>query len=828
MVDALAGRVETIEIEDELRSSYIDYAMSVIVGRALPDVRDGLKPVHRRILYAMHDMGMRPGSQYKKCARIVGEVLGKYHPHGDTAVYDSLVRMAQSFAQRYELIDGYGNFGSVDGDSPAAMRYTEARLSKLAAEMLRDIEKDTVDFVLNFDETLEEPLVLPARFPNLLVNGSSGIAVGMATNIPPHNLGEVIDAVVAMIENPEIDVRDLMTYVKGPDFPTGGIIMGRSGINEAYLTGRGSIKVRGKAHAEQTKQGKQRIIVSELPYQVNKARLAEKIAELVRDKKITEISDLRDESDRSGMRLVIELKRDAVAQVVLNKLYKHTQLGVSFGVIMLALVDGVPRVLNLAQVLKYYLEHQKDVIIRRTKFELKKAQDRLHIVEGLLIALGNLDAVIKTIRGSKNVDEARQRLMKQFKLSEIQAQAILDMRLQRLTALERQKLEDEHKELVKRIAYLKSILENESILLGIIKGELLSVKEKYADKRRTQITIDTTELEIEDLIAEEDMVITITHSGYIKRLPATTYKKQARGGKGVTGTNLKEGDFVEHLFISSTHNYILFFSNKGKVYKLKVHELPVASRTARGQAVVNILPFTADEKIAAVISTRSFEQNQYLVMATKDGIVKKTPFIEYNTSRRDGILAITMREGDELIGVKTTKGSEDVILVSRGGMSIRFHETDVRPMGRTAIGVKGMVLTKGDEVLAIEIARDESDLLIVTENGFGKRTPMSNYPLQRRGGKGVKTLKETSARGQIAAAKMVQENYELMVISSEGIVIRTPINKISQMGRNTQGVTIMNLNDSDKVSAVALVIDRDDHKDIPEDDQNNDQDPSAT
>ncbi|MHB8842177.1 MAG: DNA gyrase subunit A [Candidatus Aquicultor sp.] len=828
MVDALAGRVETIEIEDELRSSYIDYAMSVIVGRALPDVRDGLKPVHRRILYAMHDMGMRPGSQYKKCARIVGEVLGKYHPHGDTAVYDSLVRMAQSFAQRYELIDGYGNFGSVDGDSPAAMRYTEARLSKLAAEMLRDIEKDTVDFVLNFDETLQEPLVLPARFPNLLVNGSSGIAVGMATNIPPHNLGEVIDAVIAMIDNPEIDVQELMTHVKGPDFPTGGIIMGRTGIKEAYLTGRGSIKVRGKAHAEQTKQGKQRIIVSELPYQVNKARLAEKIAELVRDKKITEISDLRDESDRSGMRLVIELKRDAVAQVVLNKLYKHTQLEVSFGVITLALVDGVPRVLNLGQVLRYYLEHQKDVIIRRTKFELKKAQDRLHIVEGLLIALNNLDEVIKTIRASKNVEEARQQLMQKFKLSEIQAQAILDMRLQRLTALERQKLEDEHKELLERIAYLKSILESESILLGIIKDELTSVRDKYADKRRTQITSAATELEIEDLIAEEDMVITITRSGYIKRLPATTYKNQARGGKGVTGANLKEGDFVEHLFISSTHNYILFFSNKGKIYKLKVHELPVASRTARGQAVVNILPFTADEKIAAVISTKSFEQDQYLVMATKNGIAKKTPFVEYNTSRRDGILAITMREDDELIGVKITKGSDDVILVSRGGMSIRFRETDVRPMGRTATGVKGMVLTKGDEVLAIEIARDESDLLIVTENGFGKRTPMSNYPLQGRGGKGVKTLKETSARGQIAAAKMVQENHELMVISSEGIVIRTPVNKISQMGRNTQGVKIMNLNDSDTVSAVALVIDRDDHKDIPENGQNNDQEPSAT
>ncbi|HEY3373968.1 MAG TPA: DNA gyrase subunit A [Candidatus Aquicultor sp.] len=810
MVEALAGRVETIEIEDELRSSYIDYAMSVIVGRALPDVRDGLKPVHRRILYAMHDMGMRPGSQYKKCARIVGEVLGKYHPHGDSAVYDSLVRMAQNFSMRYELIDGHGNFGSVDGDSAAAMRYTEARLSKLAAEMLRDIDKDTIDFTLNFDETLEEPIVLPSRYPNLLVNGASGIAVGMATNIPPHNLGEVIDAVIAMIDNPESTVADLMQHVKGPDFPTGGIIMGRTGIREAYETGRGSIKIRGKAHAEQTKQGKQRIIISEIPYQVNKARLTEKIAELVRDKKITEISDLRDESDRSGMRLVIELKRDAISQVVLNKLYKHTQLETSFGVIMLALVDGVPRVLTLPQVLKYYIEHQKDVVTRRTKFELKKAEDRLHVVEGLLIALDNLDEVIEIIRSSKTVDVARGRLMERFELSEIQASAILEMRLRALAALERQKLIDEHKELLARIKYLRSILESEQVLLGIIKDELTEVRNKYADARRSQITSAATEIEIEDLIAEEDMVITISHSGYVKRLPATTYKGQARGGKGVAGANLKEGDFIEHLFIASTHNYILFFSNKGKVYKLKVHELPLASRTARGQAVVNLLPFTADEKIAAVISTKVFESDQYLIMATKNGIAKKTPFVEYNSSRRDGILAITMREDDELIGVKITRGSDDIILVSKAGMSIRFRETDVRPMGRTATGVKGMTLGDEDEVLAIEIARDESDFLIVTENGFGKRTPMSNYPLQGRGGRGVKTLKDTSRRGQIAAAKMVQENHELLVISSEGIIIRMRVKQISQMGRNTQGVRIMNLNDNDTVSAVALVVEKDD------------------
>ncbi|MDI6715477.1 MAG: DNA gyrase subunit A [Actinomycetota bacterium] len=808
MFESLTGRIETIEIEEEMRSSYIDYAMSVIIGRALPDVRDGLKPVHRRILYAMYDMGMRPGSQYKKCARIVGEVLGKYHPHGDTAVYDSLVRMAQDFSLRYELVDGYGNFGSIDGDSPAAMRYTEARLSKLAVEMLRDIEKDTVDFMLNFDETLEEPVVLPSRFPNLLVNGSSGIAVGMATNIPPHNLGEVIDAVNEMIDNPDATARDLMKHIKGPDFPTGGIIMGKAGIREAYETGRGSIKVRGKAHAEQTKQGKTRIIISEIPFQVNKAKLAEKIAELVREKKITEITDLRDESDRNGMRLVVELKRDAIPQVVLNKLYKHTQLEVSFGVIMLALVSGVPRVLNLPQVIKHYIDHQREVVVRRTKFDLKKAQERFHIVEGLLIALSNLDAVIKTIRESKTVDEARTRLMRRFKLSEVQAQAILDMRLQRLTALERQKLEDEHKELREKIAYLESILASEEKQYAIIKEELIEIKNKYADKRRTQISSAAAEIEIEDLIADEDMVITITHSGYVKRQPVTTYKRQARGGKGISGTSLKEGDFVEHLFIASTHNYILFFSNKGKVYKLKVHELPLGSRTSRGQAIVNILPFAQDEKIAAIISTRSFEEDQYLILATKNGIVKKTPFIEYNTSRRDGILAINMREDDELIGVKITTGSDDIILVSKKGMSIRFREGDVRPMGRVATGVKGMSLAEADEVLAIEVARDDADLLIVTENGFGKRTPIKSYPTQGRGGRGVKTLRETSSRGFIAAAKMVRENHELMVISSEGIIMRTPVKQISQMGRNTQGVRIMNLNESDKVSAVALVTEK--------------------
>jgi DNA gyrase subunit A len=813
MVDALTGRIETIEIEDEMRSSYIDYAMSVIVGRALPDVRDGLKPVHRRILYGMNEMGILPGKPYKKCARMVGDVMGKYHPHGDSAIYDTLVRMAQSFSMRYELIDGHGNFGSVDGDSPAAMRYTEARLSKLAVELLRDIDKKTVDFVPNYDETEQEPVVLPARYPNLLVNGSSGIAVGMATNIPPHNLNEVIDATIKLIDNPDSQPSDLMQIVKGPDFPTGGTIMGRTGIRDAYETGRGSIKVRGKAHMEQTKSNKTRIIISELPYQVNKARLTEKIAELVREKKISEISDLRDESDRSGMRLVVELKREAIPQVVLNKLYKHTQLETSFGVIMLALVEGIPRTLSLPQVLHHYIQHQKEIIVRRTRFELEKAEARAHILEGLLIALNNLDEVIKTIRQSKTVDEARKRLIANFNLSEIQAQAILDMRLQRLTALESQKIETEYKELLEKIAFLKSILASEQMVLDIIKEELTAVKERFGDERRTQIVSAAAELEIEDLIAEEDMVITITRSGYIKRLPVTTYRQQARGGKGVSGTNLKEGDFVEHLFVSSTHNYILFFSNKGKVYKIKVHELPTASRTARGHAIVNVLPFAQDEKIAAVISTKAFEEDQYLMMATKKGIVKKTPFKEYNTSRRDGILAISMREDDELIGVKITRGSDDMILVSRGGMSIRFSETDVRPMGRTATGVKGMTLSKDDEVLAVEVAKDEADFLIITENGFGKRTPMHNYPQQGRGGKGVKTLKETSARGKVSAAKMVQERHSLMLISTEGIVMRTPVKQISQMGRNTQGVKIMNTNENDTVSAVALIVDDKDKPD---------------
>jgi DNA gyrase subunit A len=806
-VSTLTGRIELIDIEEEMKSSYIDYAMSVIVGRALPDVRDGLKPVHRRILYAMYDMGMLPGRPYKKCARIVGEVLGKYHPHGDMAVYDSLVRMAQDFSMRYELIDGYGNFGSVDGDAPAAMRYTEARLTKLAMELLRDIDKETVEFVPNFDDTLQEPAVLPSRFPNLLVNGSSGIAVGMATNIPPHNLAEAIDATIAVIDKQNITTKELLKIIKGPDFPTGGIIMGKKGIREAYETGRGSIKVRGKAHVEQTKGGKTRIVVTELPFQVNKARLAEKIAELVREKKLTEIADLRDESDRSGMRLVIELKREATPRIVLNKLYKHTQLEISFGVIMLALVDGVPRILSLLQLLNHYVESQKEVVVRRTRYELSRAEARAHVLEGLLIALKHLDEVIQTIRRSRTVETARDRLIKQFSLTEKQAQAILDMRLQKLTGLERQKIEQEHKELIEKIAYLKSILADEKKVLEIIKKELLEIKERYGDGRKTVITTTESELAIEDLIADEDMVVTITHSGYIKRLPVTTYRRQGRGGRGILGMNLKEGDFVEHMFITSTHQYILFFTNKGKVYRLKVHELPLASRQARGQAVVNILPFAQDERIAAVITTSNFDEGQYLVMATKNGLVKKTPFGEYNTSRRDGIQAINLRKGDELIGVKITQGHDDLMLASAKGMSIRFSEQDVRPMGRTATGVRGMSLAPGDKVLAIEVVRDGADLLVVTEAGFGKRTLVSKYPRQTRGGRGVKTIKNLE-KGKLAGVKMVRANNELLFVSAEGIIIRTAAKDISQVGRNTWGVKVMNLKAADKISAVALVVDR--------------------
>lgn len=805
-LEPLLGKINIVDIEDEMKGAYIDYAMSVIVGRALPEAADGLKPVHRRILYAMYDQGMLPNRRFEKCAATVGEVLKKYHPHGDAAVYDSLVRMAQDFAMRYPLIEGQGNFGSIDGDSAAAYRYTEARLSKIAMELLRDIQKETVDFAPNFSETTQEPLVLPARFPNLLVNGSSGIAVGMATNIPPHNLKEAIDAVIKVIDEPETNTSQLMKVLKGPDFPTGGIIMGRSGIREAYETGRGSLKIRGRAHIEQASGGKTRIVITELPYQVIKAKLTEKIAELVREKKIVEISDLRDESDRSGMRLVVELKRDANPHIALNKLYKHTQLETTFGVIMLALVNGVPKRLTLLELINYYLNHQKQVITRRTRYELNQAEKRAHVLEGLLIALKNLDEVIKTIKASKTVDEARQKLIVKFNLTQIQAQAILDMRLQRLTALEREKLEQEYSELIKLIAKLKEILADERKVLAIIRQELEEIKEQHGDDRRTEIKAAATELEIEDLIAEEDMVVTITHHGYVKRMPVTTYKKQHRGGRGVAGLNLKEGDFVEHLFIASTHNYLLVFSNKGKVYRLKVHELPLGSRQSRGQAIVNLVPFTSGEKIAAIITTKDFDQAKYIVMATKNGLIKRTLFKEYDKSRRDGVIAINLRDADELISVKLTNGDEDIILVSSNGYAIRFNEEEARAVGRAAYGVKGMTVAKGESVLGMEIAKDDADLFVITERGFGKRTPISKYPRKKRGGKGVLTIKTKDDKGKLVGVKMVRTEHELMVISTDGIIIRVPVAQISVTGRATQGVKIMNLKAEDKVTAVARVV----------------------
>ena len=806
MAEGLVGRIEPVEIEEEMKSSYIDYAMSVIVGRALPDVRDGLKPVHRRILYAMYDLGMLPGRPFKKCARIVGETLGKYHPHGDIAVYDSLVRMAQYFSQRYELIEGYGNFGSVDGDPPAAMRYTEARLSKLAMELLRDIDKETVDFSANFDETLQEPTVLPARFPNLLVNGSSGIAVGMATNIPPHNLREAIDATILVIDNPEVATAELLKVVKGPDFPTAGVIMGKTGIKEAYETGRGITRLRGVATVEEAKGERVRLVITELPFQVNKARLAEKIAELVKEKKITELSDLRDESDREGMRLVLELKRDAIPQIALNKLYKHTQLEVTLGIIMLALVDGVPLVLPLKEMLRHYIEHQKKVVTRRTQFELRGAEERAHLLEGLLIALKNLDRVIEIIRGSREVPEARGKLIKEFALSEKQAQAILDMRLQRLTGLEREKISQEHKKLQEKIAELKDILAREERVLGIIKEELTQIRETYGDKRKTKISASSAELDIEDLIAPEEMVVTITHLGYIKRHPLTTYRRQQRGGKGVIGAALKEEDFVEHLFVSSTHHYLLLFTNLGKVHRLKVHELPLGTRISRGRALVNLIPLRSGEKIAAVIAIPDFEQALYLDMATKNGKVKKTPLKEYHTSRKDGILAIELREGDELIGVKLTPGDQNIVLVTKNGMSIKFDERDVRSMGRTTQGVKGINLAPEDEVLGMEIELEGGYLLVLTEQGYGKRTPLSKYPRQIRGGKGVKTLRVIRKRGKLAGARIVKEDHGLMVVSGEGILIRMLAKGIPVQGRNTQGVKIMNIRKDDKVGALARIV----------------------
>jgi len=794
-----------IEIQKELRDSFLEYSMSVIVSRALPDVRDGLKPVHRRILFAMSESGLTPGRAYKKSAWTVGEVIGKYHPHGDAAVYDTMVRMAQTFAMRAPLVDGHGNFGSVDGDSAAAMRYTEARLQKISMELLRDLDKETVDFGPNYDESLSEPKVLPSRFPNLLVNGSAGIAVGMATNIPPHNLGEVIDAANLLIDNPEATIEQLMAVLPGPDFPTGGLIMGTDGMLDAYSTGRGSIKVRGKAHIEQTSTGRTRIIITEIPYAVNKAKLVTKIADLVREKKLTEISDLRDESDRKGMRVVIELKQACVPQVVLNKLYKHTPLQTSFGMNMLALVDGVPRTLTLREILSHYIEFQKEVITRRTRFELRKAEERAHILEGYVIALDNIDEVIKIIRSSADDAEARQRLIGRFSLSETQADAILEMRLRRLTGLERGKIDGELAELREKIAWHQKVLGDVSLVLQIIKDEMGEVRAKFADARRTEITGVAHDLDVEDLIAEEDMVVTITKAGYVKRLPVATYRQQKRGGKGVAGVNLREHDFVEHLFISSTHDYVLFFSSAGKVYRLKVHELPVGSRHARGTAIVNLLPFATDERIAAVINTRGFDAEDYLLFATKKGMCKKTAMSAYDRSRRDGIIAINLRDGDELISVRRVGQGQRVIMVSTSGKAIMWDEADARPMGRDTTGVKGMAIKGDDAVLGMEIAPETSELFVVTERGYGKRTPAGEYPIQKRGGMGVKTIQVTAKKGPLAGMKIVQPEHELMLISEEGVVIRVRARDISRLGRSTQGVKVMNVSENDKVRAIARV-----------------------
>ncbi|MBF4509001.1 MAG: DNA gyrase subunit A [Aeromicrobium sp.] len=788
-----------------MRSSFLEYSMSVIVARALPDVRDGLKPVHRRILYAMHESGLTPNRAYKKSAWTVGEVIGKYHPHGDQAVYDTMVRMAQDFAMRVPLVDGHGNFGSIDGDSAAAMRYTESRLARPAMELLRDLEKETVDFGPNYDESLTEPLVLPSRFPHLLVNGSAGIAVGMATNIPPHNMGEVIDATCALIDDPEITTEGLMQHLPGPDFPTGGAIMGREGIVSAYETGRGSIKIRGKAYAEQTSTGRMRIIITEIPYAVNKSKLVLKIAELVREKKLPEISDLRDESDRKGMRIVVELKQTAIPQVVLNKLYKHTPLETGMGIIQLSLVDGVPRELGLKDMLSYYIEHQKNVIVRRTQYDLRKAEERAHILEGYVIALDNIDEVIAIIKSSADDAEAKARLIERFGLSEAQTDAILEMRLRRLTGLERSKIEEELTSLRERIAWYKKVLGDMSLVLQIIKEEMLEIREKYATARRTEISGVAHDLDVEDLIAEEDMVVTITTAGYVKRLPVATYRQQKRGGKGISGVNLKESDFVEHLFISSTHDYVLFFSSRGKVYRLKVHELPVGSRHARGTAVVNLLPFEQDERIAAVINTRDFPDDEYLLFSTALGMVKKTAIQAYDRSRRDGIIAINLRDDDELIAVRRVREGERVMMVSAEGKAIMWDESDARPMGRDTMGVRGMNVKDDDRVLGMEIAHPGSELFVVTERGYGKRTPVDQYPVQKRGGMGVKTIQVTPKKGRLAGMKIVMPGHELMLISEVGVVIRVRAEDISKLGRSTQGVKVMNVGENDRVSAIARV-----------------------
>ena len=799
------NRILPIEIAEEMKKSYIDYSMSVIVGRALPDVRDGLKPVHRRILYSMSELNLTPDKPYRKSARIVGDVLGKYHPHGDSAVYLAMVRMAQDFSTRGLLVDGHGNFGSVDGDSPAAMRYTEARMSKLALELLRDIDKETVDFVPNFDESLKEPAVLPSRYPNLLVNGSNGIAVGMATSIPPHNLGEVIDATVHLIDNEECSVDDLMKFVKGPDFPTSAIIMGKENIAEAYRTGRGKVKVRARAVIEELPKGKQQIVVTEIPYQVNKDKLVERIAELVKDKKVEGISDLRDESNRNGMRIVIELKRDVNANIVLNNLYKHSQMEETFSVIMLALVNGQPKVLNLKQILYHYVQHQKDVVTRRTKFELNKAEARAHILEGLRIALDNIDAVISLIRASKTTQEAKSGLMEKFGLTDIQAQAILDMRLQRLTGLERDKIEAEYEELIKKINRLKEILANERLLLNVIKEEMLIIKENYADERRTEIRHAEGEIDMRDLIEDEEIAITLTHFGYIKRLPADTYKSQKRGGRGISALTTREEDFVKHLVSTTTHSKLLFFTNKGRVFRLNAYEIPEGKRQAKGTAIVNLLQLGPNEKIATLLAIDEKDDNKYLLLATKNGIVKKTDREEFKNINKAGLIAIGLREDDELIGVKVTDGNKDVLLVTKEGMSIRFDENDIRPMGRSAMGVKGITLSNDDKVVSMSLCEEGTDVLVVSENGFGKRTDINEYRTQIRAGKGIKTYNIAEKTGKLVGAEMVNEDDEMMIINSDGVLIRLRVNEISLFGRVTSGVKLMKTDDEVNVVSISKI-----------------------
>ena len=808
------GKIIPINIEHEMKKSYLLYSMSVIVGRALPDVRDGLKPIHRRILYAMHDIGLTSDKPYRKSATVVGEVMGKYHPHGDSAIYDTMVRMAQDFSSRYMLVDGHGNFGSVDGDPAAAMRYTEVRMAKIASAMLADIDKETVDFIPNFDESLKEPSVLPSRFPHLLANGSSGIAVGMATNMPPHNLTEIIDGVLAMIDNPDITISELMKLIPGPDFPTGGIIMGTQGIRDAYSTGRGSIKVRAKVTIDTMSNGKPRIIVHELPYPVNKAKLIEKIAQLVRDKIIDGITDLRDESDRAGMRIVIELRRDSNPNVVLNHLFKHTPMQSTFGVINLVLVNNEPKVLNIYDLMKHYVVHQEEVVTRRTRFDLRKAEERAHILEGFLIALDNIDEIIRIIKGSKDSETARPLLMETFNLSERQAQAILDMRLARLTGLERQKIEDEYKEVQASIARFNLILSDNQILMNVIKDELIVIRDKYGDDRRTQITETFEDVEIEDLIHKEDVIITMSHQGYIKRLPVTTYKPQKRGGRGVNGMTTKEEDFVERMIVTTTHDTLLVFTNNGKVYSLKAYEVPEAQRQARGTSIVNIVQLSAGEKVTALVPVNEFSDDVELVMGTKYGVVKKTSLTSFDSIRKGGIIGISLDDGDELIGVKLVSSDDEILMVTKMGMSIKFPHEQIRSMGRTARGVKGIDLKDGDYVVGMDIALQGQDVLVVTEDGYGKRTPVSEYRVQNRGGMGIKAMNLTPKTGLIAAVKLVREENELVITSASGHIIRMQLSGIPRLGRSTQGVKVINLENGDQVAALAQVSGTSDSNDV--------------